>query len=194
MSLKPSVERRFSRIWLQRFPDGSVVKNPPFKAGDAWDSHSIPGSRRCPGEGNGNPLQYFCLGNPMDRGAWWATVHRDMKSLIGLRTCTEPHSKCSDFFGTTMLSFTKMLLKTRWWQGSEESACFFLSLASNWTWNRSVLPAHQTDRSCWGRCMWQTLSIILLERLSIAGHCPQMQCLVLAHSLAGEDLIRGCKY
>ena len=43
--------------------------------GDAGDLGSIPGLGRCPGEGNGNPLQYSCLGNPMDRGAWWATVH-----------------------------------------------------------------------------------------------------------------------
>ena len=41
---------------------------------------SIPGSGRSPGEGNGNPLQYFCLGNPMDRGAWWATVHEVAES------------------------------------------------------------------------------------------------------------------
>ena len=53
------------------FPGGSVVKNPPANAGDAG---SIPGSGRSPGVGNGNPLQYSCLGNPMDRGAWWATV------------------------------------------------------------------------------------------------------------------------
>ena len=54
------------------FPDNSVVKNPPASAGDTG---SIPGSGRSPGEGNGNPFQYSCLGNPMDRGAWWATVH-----------------------------------------------------------------------------------------------------------------------
>ena len=53
------------------FLDGSKVKNPPANAGDAG---SIPGSGRSPGEGNGNPLQYSCLKNPMDRGAWWATV------------------------------------------------------------------------------------------------------------------------
>ena len=54
------------------FTRGSVVKNRPAKAGD---SSSIPGSGRSPGEGNGNLLQYSCLENPMDRGAWWATVH-----------------------------------------------------------------------------------------------------------------------
>ena len=52
-----------------------VVKNPPAKAGDVRDLGSIPGSGRYPGEGNGNLLQYSCLGKPMDSGAWWATVH-----------------------------------------------------------------------------------------------------------------------
>ena len=54
------------------FPGVSVVKNPPASTGD---SGSIPGSRRSPGEGNGNPLQYSSPGNPMDRGAWQAAVH-----------------------------------------------------------------------------------------------------------------------
>ena len=49
-----------------------MVKNPPANAGDAG---LVPGSGRSPGEGNGNPLQYSCLENPMGRGAWWATVH-----------------------------------------------------------------------------------------------------------------------
>ena len=59
------------------FPGGSVVKNPPANAGDL---SSIPGSGRFPGEGNGNPLQHYCLGNPMDRGAWQAAVHGVAKS------------------------------------------------------------------------------------------------------------------
>ena len=53
------------------FPGSSVVKNPPPNAGDA---DSVPESGRSPGEGNGNPLQYSCLGNPMDRRVWQATV------------------------------------------------------------------------------------------------------------------------
>ena len=57
------------------FPGGSVVKNPPANAGDAGDSVSISGSGRSPGGGNGNPLQYSCLENPVDKGAWWVTVH-----------------------------------------------------------------------------------------------------------------------
>ena len=52
-----------------------LVKNPPANAGDSRDSGSVSGLGRSPGEGNGNQLQYSCLENPMDRGAWQATVH-----------------------------------------------------------------------------------------------------------------------
>ena len=62
------------------FPGGAVVKNPPASAGDAGDTSSIPGSGRSPGEGNGNPLQCSCLENPMEGGAWQATVHGVAKS------------------------------------------------------------------------------------------------------------------
>ena len=55
-------------------PDGSAGKEPTCSAGDMGDAGLIPGSRRSPGEGNGNPLQYLCLGNPMDREAWQATA------------------------------------------------------------------------------------------------------------------------
>ena len=57
---------------VQGFPGGSVVENPPANAGNAG---LIPGLGRFRREGNGNSLQYSCLGNPMDRGAWWASVH-----------------------------------------------------------------------------------------------------------------------
>ena len=60
------------------FPGGSVVKNLPANAGD---TSSIPGLERSPGEGNVNPFQYFCLENPMDRGACWAMVHGVSKEL-----------------------------------------------------------------------------------------------------------------
>ena len=63
------------------FPAGSVAHNPPASAGDAG---LIPGSGRSPGEGDGNPLQYSCLENPMGRGAWWATVHGVTKSQTQL--------------------------------------------------------------------------------------------------------------
>ena len=63
------------------FSGGSVIKNSSANAGDAG---SIPGLGRFPEEGNGNPLQYSCLGIPMDRGAWQATVHGVAESQIKL--------------------------------------------------------------------------------------------------------------
>ena len=62
-----------------------MVKSPLANAGDIRDRSSIPGSGRSPGGGHGNPLQYSCLENPMDRGAWWATVHKDCKSRTQLK-------------------------------------------------------------------------------------------------------------
>ena len=62
------------------FPGGAVVKNPPVNAGDARGMGSIPGLGRSLGGGNGNPLQYSCLENSMDRGAWQATVYGVTKS------------------------------------------------------------------------------------------------------------------
>ena len=75
------VTRYFNLPDDHTFPGGAVVKNPPASAGDAGDMGSIPGSERSPGGGSSNPLQYSCLKNPMDRGAWWATVHRVAKEL-----------------------------------------------------------------------------------------------------------------
>ena len=62
-----------------------MVKNPPANAGDIRDTGSIPGLGRSPRGGNGNPLQYSCLENSMDRGAWWATAHGVTKSQTRLR-------------------------------------------------------------------------------------------------------------
>ena len=75
--------------WRSGLPSGVVVKkkkNPPANVGDVRYPGSIPGSGRSLGEGNGNLLQYSCLGNPMDRGAWWATVHWVTESQTWLST------------------------------------------------------------------------------------------------------------
>ena len=69
---------------------GAVVKNLPANAGDTRDLGSIPGSGRSPGIGNGNRLQYSCLGNSMDRGALWAIVNGITKSQMQLSM--NPHS------------------------------------------------------------------------------------------------------
>ena len=68
-------------IYVLGFPGGSVVKQLPANVGDAG---LIPGLGRSTGEGNGNPFKYSCLGTPMDRGAWWATIHGLQKSQTRL--------------------------------------------------------------------------------------------------------------
>ena len=67
------------------FPGGSVGKESPCNARAAANMGSIPDLGKSPGEGHGNPLQYSCLENPMDRGAEWATVHRITKSQTQLK-------------------------------------------------------------------------------------------------------------
>ena len=72
------------------FPGG---KESACNAEDPDNLGSIPGSGRYPGEENGNPLQYSCLGNPMDRGAWWSTVHEVTKKLDTIEHLTHKHTK-----------------------------------------------------------------------------------------------------
>ena len=86
MSLLFNVLSRF----VMAFPGGSEVKASACNAGDLG---SIPGSGRSPGEGNGTPLQYSCLENPMDGGAWWATVHGVAKSQTQLSDFTHSLTK-----------------------------------------------------------------------------------------------------
>ena len=76
---------RERKNFIYHFPGGSDGKAPVYNVGDLG---SIPGSGRSPGEGNGNPLQYSCLENPMDGGAWWAAVHGVTKSWTGLSDFT----------------------------------------------------------------------------------------------------------
>ena len=70
-------EQKFNSTYISDFPGGSDGKVSAYNAGDLG---LIPGLGRYPGEGSGNPFQYSCLKNPMDRGAWWATVHGVTKS------------------------------------------------------------------------------------------------------------------
>ena len=74
------------------FPGGSVVENPSANARDAGEVGLIPGLGRSPGGGNGNSLQYSCLGNPMDRGAWWAAVYGVAQSQTQLKRLSSSSS------------------------------------------------------------------------------------------------------
>ena len=91
MDLSPQWPRKqVSSLFLGRDQTGQPRwlsgKEATCNAGAAEDKGSVPGSGRSPGAGNGNPLQYSCLENPMNRGAWWVTVQRVPKSRIQLNT------------------------------------------------------------------------------------------------------------
>ena len=86
------------------FPGGAVVKNPTANSKDAKDVGSIPGARRSPGGGNGIPLQCSRLENPVDRGAWRATVHGVTESQ------TQQHTHNSLLAGVDMINIAFLLL------------------------------------------------------------------------------------
>ena len=81
----PALMSQGSTILCWDFQVTLVVKNLPANAREVRDMGLIPGSGRCPGGGHGNPLQYSCLENSMDRGAWQATVHAVSKSWTQLK-------------------------------------------------------------------------------------------------------------
>ena len=104
-----------------------VVKNPPAYAGDIRDAGSIPGLGRSPGGGYGNPLQYSCLENPMDRGAWWAMVHRLAKSQTWLK-----HLIMHTMSFTYDVSLKILSTDLGWGRG------YSMTLMSNFTQTRSM--------------------------------------------------------
>ena len=95
---------------------GAVVKNLPANSGDAGDAGSIPGPRRSPGEGNGNLLEYSCLKNSKDRGAWWATDHRITKSwtrLSGHKAMLSVTLSCFNLFSLALIPIKVAMYFTR---------------------------------------------------------------------------------
>ena len=95
----------------QGSPGDAVVKNPPANVRDAKDVGSILGSGRSPGGGNGNPLQYSYLENPMDRGAWWTTVHgvAELNTTEQLSTHTHTHTHTHYIFTMKRIDFGAIL-------------------------------------------------------------------------------------
>ena len=127
------------------FPGGSVVKNLPVNAGD---SGSIPGLGRSPAEGNGNPLQYSCLWSPMDREAWWATVHGGLKRVKhSLATKQQQGDVFKDKKGENsrekmLITWVKCFLEVKW------NAC---KRNGHWVWYFFWLPKNLFQEQCLGR-------------------------------------------
>ena len=138
------------------FPSGSVVKNPP--ANEAAGTGSIPGLRRSPGEGNGKPVQYSCLENPMNRGAWPATVHGVAKSQTRLSNWA--HTLYQDatlpgpeWTGRRPLEKGGMLTRVRWWSG-----CMSVILhATKWFMLQlrlGCMPGEYSSHALGDACQW----------------------------------------
>ena len=101
------------------FPGGTVVKDLPASAWDTGGAGSIPGTGRSLGEGNGNPLQYSCLENPMYRGAWWTLVRRSWTERLSTHAYSMPPT-CE---GADVLVLLKLAVRATWiwnwdWLGS----------------------------------------------------------------------------
>ena len=108
-----------------------VVKNLPAIAGSIRDARSIPGSGRSTGGDHGTPLQYSCLENPMDRGAWWALVHRIAKSRTRLKqlgthariACVQDSTMCTTFSQErphlVLIMTLRRRLSTKYWVGQK---------------------------------------------------------------------------
>ena len=110
---KKHAELERKQQFLQVSQGVLVVKNPPSNAADAGDVGLIPGMGRSPGEGNGNPLQYSCLANPMDRGAWQAAVHGVRHDLVTEQQQQFLHVEHSTGSGTVNMPFLGFPLSLR---------------------------------------------------------------------------------
>ena len=116
------------------FPGGSVVKNLPANAGATGNVGLIPGSERSPGEGHGNTLQYSCLGNATDRGAWWATVHGVAKSRLWLK-CLSTNvfftgTSLNRYYWFISIKFLSHTM-THLWMKLIQHLCFLCELCHN---------------------------------------------------------------
>ena len=115
-------------LCMVNIPNGASGKESPTGAEDIRDAGSIPGSGRSPGEGNGDPLQYSCLGNPMDRGPWQVAVHRVSKNWIRLsdstttsRRTTWVASRCRTF-RDSILFLNPIYFYLAWYPGPTQLA------------------------------------------------------------------------
>ena len=134
-------DNRHQLLWLGGFPDGSVVKNPPANAGGVGNTGLIPGWGRSPGGKSGNPLQYSCRGNPMDRWAWRATVHGVIKRWTRLRDNTPIHTLWLEILLIPLLQLLPLRYKIR-----------------EVKWKRASFPSTDELHKLWD--MWVAIKVL----------------------------------
>ena len=158
---KHLISNIYKKIIGNIYPGSSEGKASACNAGDPG---SIPGSGRFPGGGHGNPLQYSCLKNPMDRGTWWATVHGVSKSWAWLSNFTSLHFtnirknifkelNFSDLFNWS--SYRKVTATNEWNYKVDTKKCFHKRTAF-WVWLISL----QIHLSC---CKWQHFLLFMTQ-------------------------------
>ena len=137
------------------FLSGSAGEESPFGAGDMGDTGSILGLRRSPGEGNGNPLQYSCLRNPLDRWAWWATVQKVTKSQYHWGTKHMLYAKTALFWSLylwntfwnqrppALLFFVRLLclFGGLWYSVLTVGWIFYIWKKFHWNFNRNCIES-----------------------------------------------------
>ena len=136
-----------SRLLLGGFPGGSVIKNLPASAGVIRDVSSIPGSGRSLRGGNGYSLQYLCLGNPMDRGAWSATVQGLQKVRHDWETGQAPADFCIVFFATCVDTHSHVIEGVMFVFTSVSIGAIFFGFSNVSPWLRKVhyLSRHSSN-------------------------------------------------
>ena len=134
-----------------------VVRNLAANAGDIRDEGSIPGLGRSPGGGHGSPLQYSCLENPMDRGAWWATVHRVAKSRTWLKWLSTACGYGINWSEPNRSEIADKLTSSRPWTSSY-THCNTLAYAKWYTpqHHYSSEANHKRTKSRWWPNFWKS--------------------------------------
>ena len=171
-----------------------MSKNPPASAGDAGDTGPIPGSGRSPGGRNGNSLHCSCLSNPMDRGAWWATVHRVAKSQtqltthINKTTTTTFYEKCTERERQRDAEIWRETEILHLW-----SWCIKISLVEK-TWRNAGYDLHLAAHRHHCVLHWEILSSRREQFtfLGISGIPLRLKLLLLNNHISLEQRSSGC--
>ena len=193
--------------WSLGFPGGSAIKNPPANAGTTGDVGSAPGLGRSPGGGNGNPLQYSCHNNPMERRAWCATVHGVTRVRQDWRTerrelrprmlwvpplwslCPEVRIPCKTWCSRLNEYFLKMPLHTLLNPPLFRGGIFE---PSAWIWTLGLLPNRTWIKWCYASVwVWAWRNCNLLSSRPLAHRTQPPRCEEAQATRSGHLWILG---